>query len=204
MKNTTFALSAFAALTLAASNLSAGVGVTGPAVRGSGTGIALGDFAAILVSTSGASFSTVSFTAGELLNDVASYGSGFALVQVGSVASSFGTLQFNANFTTELVNGISQGDSFAVITFNDSLNNASGAVAGDTYKIWTNAAWLVPADGSNFTFTTGTVGAANFPTATGAPTLTGVVSAIPEPSSFAALAGLAVVGMAATRRRRSA
>lgn len=191
---------------LTSAALNAGVGVTGPAVRGAGTGIALGDFAAIIVSTDGTSFSTISFTQGELLNLASSYGTGFTVLQTGSVINSLGTLQFNANFTTELVNGISQGDSFAVVSFNTSLNDASGAIAGDTFKIWTNPAWVIPADGSNFTFTTGTVGSSNFPTSTGLPAITGTVTggAIPEPSSFAALAGLAMLGFAGMRKRRSA
>lgn len=190
---------------LASTALNAGVGVTGPAVRGSGTGIALGDFAAIIVSIDGTSFSTVSFTQGELLNLAASYGSGFAVLQTGSVISSLGTLQFNANFTTELINGISQGDSFAVVSFNTSLNDSNGAIAGDTFKIWTNPAWVIPADGSNFTFTTGTVGSSNFPTATVLPNVTGTVtaSAVPEPSSFAALIGFGALGFAGMRKRRS-
>ncbi len=99
-----------------------------------------------------------------------------------------------------LGNGVDAGDQFVIITFDVSTSNAA---ASDTYRIWTDPSWIIPADGSVVTFGTEI---AQLSGAGVTATFTKIVqtSVIPEPSSFAALAGLVVVGAVATRRRRSA
>jgi len=181
------------------------VSFSGSALRNA-TGLAAGDFGVILVDATGAGYNTISLVEGESLTSSASYGPGFQVVGSATSATSFGATTFNGSANFELINGITQNDTFAVLVFSTSLA-AGGAVLNDTYRIWTNPAWIVPADGSAFTYTTGTVNpAAQFPTLTSTPTITGTVgpaSVIPEPSSFSAVAGLMAVGFAASRRRRS-
>ncbi len=101
----------------------------------------------------------------------------------------------------QLTNGVDIGDKFAFVVFQ---NSTTTILAGDTYTVWTHSSWVVPPDG-NYSFAASPTGS-NFQQVTAANSanlkvFTGTV--VPEPSAFAALAGIAALGFAASRRRRS-
>jgi hypothetical protein len=77
---------------------------------------------------------------------------------------------------------------FAVVVY---ANSGSTTIAGDTFQVFTDASFIVPADGGTFTGS-GFSGAAVFSG-----------SVVPEPSTFAALAGLCALGAVMVRRRRA-
>ncbi len=106
--------------------------------------------------------------------------------------------------------GFTPGDSLLVRWF-PTLTIDSAAPGATTYGSYrtdlildgSNIAWIAPADaGGNFTLSVVSVDFGG--SVTNANLTANLVTAIPESSSFAALAGLMVVGAVATRRRRSA
>jgi len=93
----------------------------------------------------------------------------------------------------------------SVTTFGSIVSGglAYGSFTSDLVDVSATNNWIAAPDGQNVSvvaFGASIGGSPSFPSSAFTATLT----AIPEPSSFAALAGLAVLGMVATRRRRSA
>lgn len=93
---------------------------------------------------------------------------------------------------------LTTGDQLAVVwfpnlTFSSSFSFVSGASYG-LYTINSSSAWQVPADGASFEVKVPNGAMASFT----------AVSAIPEPSTYAALTGLAALGLAGWRRRKQA
>jgi|GEM_PF-1059539 len=151
---------------------------------------------------------TSTFTAGTIYDGTAltvgsdNLGSNFTIVGTKTAAGTSSVSLSGSYSAFALGNGVDTGDKFAIIVFETSTSTAN---AGDTYRIYTDASWTVRADPSTTSFSA-TPGADTFlqlgATATPAFTKT-VVSAVPEPSTYAALAGVAVLGLAALRRRRA-
>lgn len=163
--------------------------------------IAAGDVAYFIIDVNNTGFENITFNIGEDLTTAAAYGDYFLLGSKIATAAGDNVILSGAFANTALSDGITTNDRFAAIVFS---NSSTSAQAPDTYTIWTDPTWVIPADGSTLSYQ-GTPTGANFKQlgAASAPIFTGVI-AIPEPSSFAALAGLVVVGAVATRRRRSA
>jgi hypothetical protein len=93
---------------------------------------------------------------------------------------------------------LTTGDQLAVVWFPDltalsSFSFSSGASYG-LYTVDNSSTWQVPADGSTFDVKVPDGVIASFT----------AISAIPEPSTYAALTGLAVLGIAGWRRRKRA
>lgn len=108
-----------------------------------------------------------------------------------------------------LSGGIAQGNRIAIIWVPGlsaaSINTPSALVSGMSYGVYADPSWVVPADGSTVGYAVETVaigGAISNSLTVASQSVGG--SAIPEPSSFAALAGLAMLGFAGMRKRRSA
>lgn len=80
------------------------------------------------------------------------------------------------------------GNLFAVVVY---TNSGATTIAGDTFQVFRDGSFLVPADGGTFT------GSGFF----GAPVFSG--SVVPEPSTYAALAGLLALSYVMVRRRRA-
>ena len=105
-----------------------------------------------------------------------------------------------------LSGGVSQGAQIAIIWFpslqSSAINDAASATFGTSYGVYTNPAWVIPADGSTVSFSveTAAIGGGISDALTRANQTVGFV---PEPSSFAAFAGFAALGLAASRRRRA-
>jgi hypothetical protein len=93
-------------------------------------------------------------------------------------------------FTFSEGGGVDEGDTFAIIVFENSTTTVT---AGDTYRIWSDGSWDVPADGLTETFGT------ELSQVTTAANFSGTV--VPEPSTFAAFAGLLALGFVMVRRR---
>lgn len=102
----------------------------------------------------------------------------------GTLALNFsGTAVEGASYDLFNINGATLGGSFSTISIGGSYAVAASAPSGGL--------WSGTAGGLLFTFTESTGNLV-------------ITSAVPEPASFAALAGLGILGFAATRRRRSA
>ncbi|HVU25443.1 MAG TPA: hypothetical protein VHE13_15050 [Opitutus sp.] len=93
---------------------------------------------------------------------------------------------------------LSTGDQLAILWFPDLAESTDfSLVAGTSYGLYTvdaDTAWQVPVGGTpsfDVTVPSGTAAAYT-------------VAAVPEPSAFAALAGLSVLGWRVVRRRRAA
>ncbi len=161
--------------------------------------IALNDVAYFIVDINNTGFTSISFTPGESLTTVASYGDYALLGSKTATALSTNITLSGAFSGVALSNGVSVGDRFAAVVFS---NSTTTALSGDTYTIWTDPTWVIPADGSTLSYQASPTGS-NFKQlgTTSSAVITGTV--VPEPSAFAALAGLAALGFAASRRRRA-
>jgi hypothetical protein len=163
-------------------------------------GLAAGDVGILLVDNSNSGFSSISIRAGSSLTSSSTYGD-FSALTSGTASTIFGGTSLALPLSNYSLPSVANtGDKFAILVFSTSLTTAIG---GDTYKIWTDSSWVIPADGSTTSFQ---ITPANgfFTTLTSASSFNGTVSAIPEPATYAALFGLGVLGMAAFRRRRTA
>jgi len=97
-----------------------------------------------------------------------------------------------AGITFDLGGNVATGNEIGVLVFSSSTTSA---INEDTFSIWTND-WLVAADGSNLSLT-----------GTGAPymggTAAGTGTVVPEPSTYAMLAGALALGYVMVRRRKA-
>ena len=90
--------------------------------------------------------------------------------------------------------GSSAGYSFALLYFNGTSGASVTTVGGEQFGFDTSEDWTIPANNA------GTFGfGSEFSTVTGSANLT----VVPEPSTFAALAGLCALGAVMVRRRRA-
>lgn len=185
-----------------ASSASASVTFSGNALLNV-TGLNVGDVGIFLVDNNGSNFSSFSIDLNDSLTDAATYGNYTVLGS--KTASSISTNKFlsGAFSGVNLDANVTTGDRFAVVVFDTSTTTAQ---ANDTWRVFTDATWVVPADGSLLSYAASPTGS-NFKQlgVSATPILTGTVAgaAIPEASSFAAIAGLMAVGFASVRRRRS-
>lgn len=129
---------------------------------------------------------------------------GDRIVQRNSSGNVFGTITapgtLTENLTTSVPAGtIAPGTPFAVYWFTQP-NSSTTATIGEFFGVATHPSWVFPADGSAFTFTTGTLGSTNFATVQNAGNATLPIG-VPEPSRVLLTMG-ALLGLL-TRRRRS-
>ena len=143
-------------------------------------------FDAGLFNFSGAVAEGTLFDTGTALN-------GYTVLGAASINPAGGSSALVSGVTYNLGAGVATGNEIGVLAFASSLTSA---LASDTYSIFTDG-WTVPADGANLSLT-GT-GAPSFASSVGAGTVTG--AAIPEPSTYATLAGLLALGFVMLRRR---
>lgn len=168
------------------------IAISGTALSTSASGISVGDYSVLLFDTSGSAFNTAALAELEAGVDLSSSGTyaGFVVADTTPVADFFGFGAYNEwNFSYNL-GDIAENDYFGVLTFE---GGSSTAVADTTYEIWTSSDWRSPADGAAVTF------GAEFTTLGGAAGATGTV--VPEPSTYATLAGLFALVFVMLRRR---
>lgn len=102
-----------------------------------------------------------------------------------------------ANFTLN-TNGVSANDVFYIVTFGSETTASVTATAGLGFSVFTAGNWLVPgANGDTLAYNT------NFTQYNSQNLTAQTVAAVPEPSAFAALAGLCALGAVMVRRRRA-
>ena len=114
---------------------------------------------------------------------------GYEIAYKGTTVGGGGnTFAFGGGFSATA----SAGDAFGLLVFDSSTTSTT---ASDSYTIFNDATWVLPAAGGSFTF-----GAAGQPVtiATGG---TASSVAVPEPSSFALLGGLFALTCVMLRRR---
>jgi hypothetical protein len=125
-----------------------------------------------------------SFAYGTVIGDYTVMGIG-AISPAGPGNAILGGLGF------DLGGNIATGNEIGLLVFSTSTGSAE---ANDTYTIWTND-WAVASDGANASLT-----------GTGSPYTGpsfGSGSVVPEPSTYAALAGLCALSFVMVRRRRA-
>ena len=137
-----------------------------------------------LFNFSGAVAEGTSFTTGTALN-------GYTVLGSAAINPAGGSSALVSGVTYNLSSGVATGNAIGVLAFTSS---AASALGGDTYSIFTDG-WTVPSDGANLSLT-GT-GAPSFASSAG----TGSVTAVPEPSTYATLAGLLALSFVMLRRR---
>ncbi len=162
------------------------------------TDIANGDVGLFIVNEDGP-FSlspSIDIFGGFALTDSAAYGSSFTPANGTTTAFASGSFTFVTGNQTgfDLGNGVDAGDGFALVMFTSSTTTT---LVGDTFKVWTDASWVIPATGDGaYEF------GSDFATLINrAPNFTSTVSAaVPEPSTYALFAGILSVGFVAVRR----
>lgn len=192
---TTLAAAAFIANFASAITFS---GFAATNVLGADTNRLAGGSSAFLIADGGDGFdfdatvAGLTFAAGSFVGGTNDYVIGYNATQdftTVSVASG------NANFSNTTP-GASGGFNFALMFF-DGVGGASvTTVGGEQYGFYSEANWVIPAnDAGTFGFP------ADFTTINSAIGPNGTV--VPEPSAFAALAGVMALGWVAVRRRRA-
>lgn len=177
-------------------------------------GIAVGNVAVLLFDNNPQdteTFTSLAFDVGDLITSNNTFGNFTVALGTHKSAILFGSNinisgAFNGiDISVDSITTVDPGDTFAWVVFKTSSTTLT---AGTAYEIYTNPTWVVPVDG-NYGFAATPSGSNIFQqmNASNAATYriaSGVVAAVPEPSSFAALAGLGMLGFAATRKRRRA
>lgn len=181
-----------AVLLASASIANAAVTISGTALLNS-VGLSNTDLAVFIVSLDGSSIEGSDFglTAGDDLTSSASYGANFQIIATTNAADFFGSTSVATTTNVTFAGSLGQDDPFAILTF--SGNSTTAAVG--SFNVWSDASWDMPIDGITENFGTelvqiGAVGPGSLGTV------------VPEPSSYAALAGLLALGCVALRRRK--
>jgi hypothetical protein len=171
------------------------IAFSGTALNGA-SGVNIGDYSVLLFDTSGAGFNSAGLNlidANATLSSSATYGSGFEVAAVSAAADFFGIATIVEYGFSYSLGTISDGDSFGILTF--AGGSSATAVGGTSYSIFTDSSWTSPADGAAVTF------GSDLNTLSSAAGASGTVTAVPEPSTYATLAGLLALGFVMLRRR---
>lgn len=172
----------------------AAIGITGTSLNNA-IGLSADEVGVYIISD-GTPFSTVSITEGADILDSSAYGAGFTVMGSNTAAFGFGSTTLGSGHTD--VNASFTGDIFAVFVFE---NSTTTALIGDSYNVWTDPTWVLPSsDGQTVEFAA-SPGIGQVQQLSDAADFSGTVSAVPEPSAFAALAGVCALGFVAMRRR---
>ena len=160
---------------------------------GSSTTVPDGRLVLLLANTGGAGFAQLqagSLNVGSILNGT------YQVLARAAVDNGIGTTGSanNIQLGGATFPNLSTGDQLAVVWF-PTLSAASdfSVISGASYGLYTvnsSSAWEVPAAGSNITLTVPGGQVAN------------LVTAIPEPATYAIVVGLATLGVATMRRRK--
>ncbi|CAM3021194.1 beta strand repeat-containing protein [Rariglobus hedericola] len=131
-------------------------------------------------------------------NRISIAGAGLAGVNYGTMISTTGTLTFAGTLGLNITASLTGGESFTLFSANGGAlagNFSSVSLTGSYLASLTDngsGIWTGSANGLDFTFATSGINAGILS-----------VSAVPEPSTYAAIFGVLALGAAATRRRRS-
>jgi len=108
---------------------------------------------------------------------------------------------YSASLNLALGGGIATGQKVAIYWFTDISSIGSAPTNGTKYGMYRESSWLVPADSSLASYSLETVSLGGS-VANSLTVANLTVSAVPEPSTCAALFGATALGFCALRRRR--
>ena len=160
----------------------------------SASNIIAGNSSFVIVDTTGGDTLTSSaFTVGLTLSAGTSFGD-YYVASYNSVVSTFGTtVSGNATFSLG-DGGVEANDTYYVVAFGTQSGDGITLTNGDTFGILSGADWQLDAnDASSFDYGTDMQ---QFTTFNGAQ-----FTVVPEPSAFAAIAGVMALGFVMVRRR---
>jgi len=186
---------AFLSLLLSAATVNLhGLTLSGTAAT-SATNLVAGNSSFVIVDTSGGdTLDASAFTAGLTLTEGTSFGD-YYIAGYNDVVSGFGiSVVGNASFN--LGDGsTAESNTYYVVAFGTNSGDGITLAAGNTFDILAGGDWQLPVNSAAFIY-----GAdmAQFSAINGAE-----FSVVPEPSTFAALAGLCALGAVMVRRRRA-
>lgn len=169
-----------------------------------GTNLAGSRYSAILVDLDDDGFGLNQVTTrieGEAV-DVGSLLGGDLILTVSPTQTSFGgSISGNTSFDSENAFTYNiQSKSFSVVWFETMTSGATVTSATDYYGLVTDGSWVIPSNPLGGTYTFGSSG--DFSQVANPSATTGIITAIPEPSSFLVLAGLGFLGLLRRRVRR--
>jgi hypothetical protein len=160
-----------------------------------GGGYVGGSSSFIIVDTTGGdTLNSAAFTVGLTLSEGSSFGD-YYVAAYNNVVSAFGATSVPGNAIIGLgTNGTAGGNTFYIATFENHTGDGITLASGNTFGLATGSDWQLDSNNSG-TFAFGTNHVA-------IPSLNGTqFSVIPEPSSYAALSGLLMLGYVMVRRR---
>lgn len=195
-KNKTVALISLAALSISSASA---ITISGTAVSGLDP-LASGQTAIFVVDTAGDGFSGI--TVGDDLSAGQTLGTDDYIVSITFTQSIPAVLNV-ASFTSFIFNqgdgGVAADDNFGIYVF-DGTTTATAAAG--TYGIATDSSWTIPTNNASTWDFQPVADVDSFATVSGLSIAT-AVSAVPEPSTYAALSGLLALGYVMVRRRRA-
>jgi hypothetical protein len=170
-----------------------------PTLGNNGSALASNQLALFVVDTAGDGFSSIQ--AGDLLTEGNLLGSDDFILKTSSSSISIGqtivpftSFSFNLN-----INNIGANDAFAVYFFDGIDSSATTATAGSFYGLATDSTWTIPFFNAATLDFNPTADEDSFQQLSN---LQANNLVVPEPSAYAALAGLLALGFATFRRRR--
>ena len=177
------------------------VTISGTAAQGllgqDGASLANGQRAILVVDTTGNGFSSISL--GDDLSAGGTFGGDdYILASVTTQDPGFASIASFTSFSFNLgENGVAASQGFGLYVFEGTTGTTAAA---GFYGIGTDATWTIPtANGETWDFNA----AADSDSFLQLSSLQTSVSVVPEPSTFAALAGLCALGVVMVRRRRA-
>ena len=157
-----------------------------------------GNSAYLIVDTSGGdTLTSADFTDGLTLSTGTTFGTNFYVAGEGVIVSLFNGQEFTFSLSLPLGTGsVAAADKYYIVGFSDYSSESVTLAGGDTFGLATTADWTLPTnDGGTFTFGTEQTQLNGFDGNQFS------VVAVPEPSTYATLAGLFALSWVMVRRR---
>ena len=157
-----------------------------------------GNSAYLIVDTSGGdTLTSADFTDGLTLSTGTTFGTNFYVAGEGVIVSLFNGQEFTFSLSLPLGTGsVAAADKYYIVGFSDYSSASVTLAGGDTFGLATTADWTLPTnDGGTFTFGTEQTQLNGFDGNQFS------VVAVPEPSTYATLAGLFALSWVMVRRR---
>ncbi|MGJ8638867.1 MAG: PEP-CTERM sorting domain-containing protein [Opitutaceae bacterium] len=160
------------------------------------TNFAAGNSSFVIVDTAGDGLDFSTTSVGAVLSAGAFFGNDY-IASYNDVVSAFGAITINGAGIIDIEsvsNNVDAGDTFFIVAFGSQSGDNITVQAGDTFDILAGGNWQLPsANGATLDYN---AGIAQIDGANGS-----AFTVVPEPSSYAALAGVLALGCVVARRR---
>lgn len=181
--------------------LISGTAILNPDANDGSTTLPGGNLSFLVIDTAADGFDTgLTLSLGQDLSELAFIGDDDLIIGRSATffaSEFFATVPGNANFNLG-TNGISDGDQFGIVFFDNLSSTESITSAGNNYGFYTDSDWILGANNAA-SFDFGAADADTYQQLTG---LSANQTVIPEPSTYALVfAGLALMGAVARRRK---